>query len=402
MTFQTLKIPAHFELQPSLDFARQISTLSADIPILGLDFSGWSTSKAHELPLKPFGMLIVSQALRQFKARASQVIIAPTNLPNNDIESYAGHIGFFQSCGIDWGKQPGQAKGSQTYLPMRQYSTSNLHHGSDAEILGRELAEKLTQRTDGGLVKTLAYSFMEIIRNVIEHSQSPDFWTCAQYWPSKGEAEIALLDCGIGLQASLHDNPHIRPLLTNHQEALKYALWPGISGKMYAGKRSNPNDEWENGGYGLYMNYRICNEGGSFFIASGDAGLYREKGEDNHYYGYSLPGVALRLRIRVETLEKYDTVYHKKFLEDARHEAEKLQGGVMPTGATMSQMLREDFPRLEATLKIGNVIRHPKLGAAIVEQIETTKQGGLMLSIRLSDGRVKRVRADEVVIEDTQ
>lgn len=216
-------------------------------------------------------------------------------------------------------------------------------HSRDAEALGEELARKLTQQSDGMLVKTLSYSFCEMIRNVIEHSRSPDFWYCAQYWPSRGEAEIALIDSGIGLRTSLSDNPHLRPYLVDDRIVIKYALMPGISGKMYPGKRSDPYDAWENSGFGLYMNYRICNEGGSFFIASGNTGLYREKNADNQYYDYVLPGVALRLRMRAETLENYDQKYHALFLADGEREAENIRGGVIPTGDKMSRMLQGRF-----------------------------------------------------------
>jgi hypothetical protein len=343
LNIYTLKIPPQLELQASLNFAQEALTVPSETTILSLDFSAWGQAKAHELPLKPFGMLIISQAVRQLRKRLPNVVIVPTLPAKNDIEGYAAHMGFFDACGIELKKPFGDAKGSHTYLPITQVMTDNLFISSQAEDLGKELARKLTQQNDGKLVKTLEFSFMEIIRNVIEHSRSKDFWYCAQYWSSKGEAEIALIDCGMGLRQSLLDNPHLRPTLTDDRIALKYALMPGISGKMYAGKVSNPDDIWENTGFGLYMNYRICNEGGNFFIASGDSGLYREVGEDNHYTSYSLPGVALRLRMRSNTLEQYDSHYHHIFMQEGLAEAQRLSGGVIPTAERMSTMLRSGF-----------------------------------------------------------
>ena len=58
---------------------------------------------------------------------------------------------------------------------------------------------------------------------------------------------------------------------------------------------------------------------------------------------YHLPGVALRLRMRTETLENYDQQYHHAFLADGEREAKRIAGGVIPTGERMSRMLRTGF-----------------------------------------------------------
>jgi hypothetical protein len=102
--------------------------------------------------------------------------------------------------------------------------------------------------------------------------------------------------------------------------------------------------------------------------------------------------------MQIETLEQYDTLYHKRFLEDARREAAKVQGGVLPTGTKMSQMLRHNF-RIETLINIGNQVRHATMGLGVVEEIRTSKQGATLLKIRFESGREKELRADEVSIE---
>lgn len=343
MLIKTVAIPRILDLQASLAFAAEVAALEPNVTVLGIDFSAWGRVPAYELPLRPFGMLIVSQAIQQCKSRNPAVIIAPTNLPGNDIESYAAHMGFFQACNVPLGKEPGQAKGSPTYLPITKIENPSYLHGSEIEHRSLELARKLTQQQGGALVKTLQYSFTEIIRNVAEHAQSPDYWMCAQYWPSRGEAEIALIDSGRGLRASLRNNPLIREQVVDDRAAVKFALMPGISGAMWQGKPQRDDDPWQNSGFGLYMNYRICAEGGNFFIASGDTGLFCEKDSEHQYTSYHLPGVALRLRMRTETLEKYEQRYHHTFLADGEREASKIRGGVLPTGERMSRMLRSSF-----------------------------------------------------------
>jgi hypothetical protein len=166
---------------------------------------------------------------------------------------------------------------------------------------------------------------------------------CAQYWPSRNEAEIALIDSGRGLRASLSNNPFIREQLVDDRAAVKFALMPGISGKVWRGKKQRDDDPWQNSGFGLYMNYRICTEGGEFFIASGDTGLLCEKDSEPRYTSYSLDGVALRLKMNTRTLEDYEEKYHSRFLEEGVREAERIASGVIPTGERMSRMIRRSF-----------------------------------------------------------
>lgn len=131
--------------------------------------------------------------------------------------------------------------------------------------------------------------------------------------------------------------------MVDDRTAIKYALMPGISGTVWKGKPQRADDVWENSGFGLYMNYRICTEGGSFFIASGNSGVYCEKGSEHQWLDYHLPGVALRLKMRTETLENYKERYHLAFLADGTREAKQIAGGVIPTGERMSRMLRTGF-----------------------------------------------------------
>lgn len=333
--FTTVSIPPRLDLEASLQLAGALMALSPQLKAVLFDFSRLEW-------VEPFGMLIAAQAIQQFRQRAPGASLAPINLPANDAEGYATHVGFFDACNFPLTKRYGEAKGSSIYLPITRRASLDLLHGRDAEKLGRELAQKLTQQPNGDLVNTLAFSFCEIIRNVMEHSRSENFWYCAQYWPSKGDAEIALMDSGIGLRASLSNNPYTRDLITSDEMALKYALMPGVSGRRWGNRRAS-DDEWENTGYGLYMNYRICDEGGSFFIASGSKGLYREKGAPNVYHDYALPGVALRLKMRVEAMQGFDKHLRHQFLADAEREASQIEGGILPTGDRMSQMLRKGF-----------------------------------------------------------
>ena len=69
--------------------------------------------------------------------------------------------------------------------------------------------------------------------------------------------EIAIIDRGVGLRPTLSRNPHLT--IASDHDAIMYALSPGISGKFYEGVRIDRNNPYQNSGFGLYMNCRLCN-----------------------------------------------------------------------------------------------------------------------------------------------
>ncbi len=98
-------------------------------------------------------------------------------------------------------------------------------------------------------------------------------FAAAIHQPHKKQAEIGILDVGVGIRNSLSKNPHLT--LESDRDALNLALMPGISGKMFKGvvRNAYDYDPWQNSGYGLYAVSRLCGLGGKFLIGSGDAAL---------------------------------------------------------------------------------------------------------------------------------
>ena len=277
--------------------------------------------------------------------------------------TYAAHMGFFQSFGVEFGKQPGQAAGSSNYVPMTILDLEDIEHAAaqraraiqdEIEDQSRRLAEVLSKSDSGALFDTLVYSMREIMRNVVEHSKSDRLGICAQYWPSKSRVEVAILDRGIGVRESIRHNPHIDA--SDHKSALNYALMPAVSGTAFKGARRQPKGPWVNSGFGLYMTNRICRNGGNFFIGSGDTGmLLTSKGEGKRYYPSNLVGTAVRMVIRTKEILSLDealTTYRNEGYEIQRRYAEIVS--IDPSAASL--MLSRDFDlplweRLLATVK---------------------------------------------------
>jgi hypothetical protein len=150
--------------------------------------------------VEPSAMLLVSSEIAELRMRFPG---ARFLCRKHERMTYAGHMGFFKSFGVDFGKHPGQAAGSSSYIPMTLINYEDIENMADErqhalqdeiEDHSKRLAEMLCKAPDGPLFDTLAYSIREIMRNVAEHSKSIRLGICAQYWPSKNKVEVAIVD----------------------------------------------------------------------------------------------------------------------------------------------------------------------------------------------------------------
>lgn len=298
--------------------------------------------------VEPFTMAYVSAEIKRFgELRSSQgVKFEAVNFKNN---SYAAHMGFYKAFGLQYGNEPGEASGSSRYIPLNILNVNELKQeaidsyeyvGQIIEERSNELAKMLTQEDNTDLVETLTFSFREIMRNVVEHSESEVLEFCAQYWPTQHKVEIVVLDSGIGIKESLLRNPFLT--INDDREAIQLSLMPSISGKMYKGVKKDKKNVWQNSGFGLYMTNRICRDGGSFFICSNGAGLLLTKGKKQDI-STSFRGTAIRMIIDTRNvsdltkrLEKYRDVGHRVAQSIS-------ESGSYIEASVASMMLSKDF-----------------------------------------------------------
>lgn len=332
-----IPVPSSLDLENALAF----STLLSDIE----ESEEYVFDFLRTRNVEPFPMLLVSSQIRRLADKFPNSKIACANYKHM---SYAGHMGFFQAFGLDFGKFPGEANGSSKYLPMTIFDCDTLikeaaekgtEVGDVVEELSKRLAKMLCSE-EGPVYDTLAYSLRELMRNVLEHSHAKQFGVCAQHWPSKNKVEVAILDRGIGLQASLRNNPHLD--VSDDKRALNYALMPAVSGKAFKGSRKQRGN-WANSGFGLYMTSRICRNGGIFFIASGKTGmLITHKSEGKKYFSCNFEGTAVRMVVRTNQIAEL-----RDALEQYRNEGYAIQSkyreivNIDPSAASL--MLSEDF-----------------------------------------------------------
>ncbi|RYJ42884.1 hypothetical protein [Flavobacterium beibuense] len=247
-------------------------------------------------------LLLLSSEIHLFKKANSESEFIAKNFTHC---TYPAHMGFFQSFGLNHGKFPGEAKNNNRYIPIRIYKTNDIKQvardmfvnpGEILEDFAAEISNVLTQGKDENLFEILKYCVREILRNIVEHSESDKFGFCAQYLPSLNKVSFAVLDRGIGIRKSISNNPKLN--ISTDLEAIQQSLLPGVSGKVYAGQKRKPKGEWANSGYGLFMTSNICLNGGSFFIASGNNGIFKSEKEDK-IINIKIDGTALNLTINL-------------------------------------------------------------------------------------------------------
>lgn len=292
------KMPKKFDLESALKFSVDMDKLTIDDEFI-LDHKNVKR-------VEPFGLLLIASKIRSISKKKNVKI---TGYKNN--MSYAAHMGYFDSINIEYGKKIGQANGNDNYKPITKESINALNikafnkYGTDTlkyieEEISKPLA-KVLGRTDIRIINNLTFCISEIIRNVIEHSESNDFWFAAQYWPSRSLVEFSILDEGTGIGKSLQKNKKIN--FKSNKEALQLSINAGVTSSE---KKKHKKIE-DNSGFGLFMSSSICSRLGDFALCSGDACVIKK----NKYMftkNASFEGTIIRMRLNTNLINDIQKV----------------------------------------------------------------------------------------------
>lgn len=334
-----INVPQNLSLRNAINFCNRLWSLEDD--------ESYEFDFARLGLVEPFTMAYVANELKRFSLSKPGTCSA-MNFENH---SYAAHMGFFRAFGLEHGKEPGEATGSSTYIPLTILKVSDIkseaakfgeHIGDVLEAKSKRIATILTRQQSGDLVDTLTFSIREIMRNVVEHSHSDVIEYCAQYWPTKHLVEVAVLDTGTGIYEGLRSNPYLE--MSNERDAVHLALLPGVSGKMYKGVKERKHDEWQNSGFGLYMTNRICRNGGDFFICSNDSSVLLASGKKEDIE-CTYKGTALRLRIDTNSITTYKDML-ARFRKEGYEIAKQFAGEDAIKPSIASTMLARDFQEI--------------------------------------------------------
>ena len=140
----------------ALKIASDISSLDlSDAEDILFDFTKYSENN-------PFSNLLIANSIRTFrKNHKNKCQLKPNGA------SYLSHLGFYQMIGADYGKQLGEARASDNYVPITKV-TFNGDFYQTIEDKSEKLAALL--KFDKELSLFLKYLFIETIRNTYEHA----------------------------------------------------------------------------------------------------------------------------------------------------------------------------------------------------------------------------------------
>jgi len=296
---------------------------------------------------EPFGMLMAACAIKQMRSKWPNVLFhivgSQSALNTNQGSSYAAQMGFYSAISdkLHIGKEVGELTGNDNYIPITEldfkkiereefFANSICNKQEAIDQRARTLANVLC-RNNYQMKSIMSYIIREILRNIPEHAQSQKALMCAQYWPNKRFAEIAILDEGIGICASFQQNPRFKGLIKNDKEAVSYAIQPGVSCtfdpmKNYNNEHDNP---WQNSGFGLYTVHELAkNLKGSFCIVSGKGYLscdYSNKNFPVSYKGETfLQGTAIKIGFSEDDLINSEEMLND-IVEKGEKEAKKIK-----------------------------------------------------------------------------
>lgn len=188
--------------------------------------------------------------------------IKPENI-HHKIESKSGHylerMGLFKMWGIESGMSIVEHEESERFIPLTCVRTEEELSRIITNISPLLHLDAYPEQAD-----TMRYIIDEITRNVIEHADAEHgAIVCAQYYPRSKKIRIGVADSGIGIRATIRHSHKA----DTHLEAIRLALWPGITGTT-----GKPGGTAQNAGAGLFFTKSIARVNQDFFlIYSGDA-----------------------------------------------------------------------------------------------------------------------------------
>ena len=259
----TFILPKCLDESRALEFSCELNnTDPSDRMILDVSRLRWAY---------PFGTLVVASQIRRYINHYEPQVELVGYSELNHTHSYLSHIGFFRHLGFELGKNPGEARGSRSYMPITVLRYTDLMID---EIMGDSPMHKaiqakadtfsslLTQSHRSAITTPVSYCIRELVRNVFEHARIGECMLAGQQY-SNGRVQIGIVDNGCGILSSLKERFDVK----SDSEALSYALKPGISRSVL----TDDDNQWSNSGFGLYVLSELGRRTGYFSITSGSA-----------------------------------------------------------------------------------------------------------------------------------
>lgn len=173
---------------------------------------------------------------------------------------YLVRMGLFKMLNIESEITMVEHESAGRFIPLTQ-----IHTSSELTKFITEMIPLLHLEPDQA--QTIGYIVSELVRNVIEHANSENgAFVCAQYYKKSNTIRLGIVDTGIGIRKAINQSYSTKTDL----EAIKLALWPGITGTT---RREGGSEQ--NAGAGLFFIKSIAWVNRDFFIIYSGNTMYK-------------------------------------------------------------------------------------------------------------------------------
>jgi anti-sigma regulatory factor (Ser/Thr protein kinase) len=173
---------------------------------------------------------------------------------------YLVRMGLFKMLNIESEITMVEHEPAGRFIPLTQ-----IHTSSELTRFITEIIPLLHLEPDHA--QTIGYIVSELVRNVIEHANSKDgAFLCAQYYKKSSTIRMGIVDTGIGIKKAINQSYSAQ----TDSEAIKLALWPGITGTT---RREGGSEQ--NAGAGLFFIKSIAWVNRDFFIVYSGNTMYK-------------------------------------------------------------------------------------------------------------------------------
>lgn len=249
-------------------------------------------------------MVLAMVAALGLKVDSKKIVCEPFEARS---KHYFERMGLFRMLGLDSGIKMVEHEQAGRFIPLTQIR--------DSEDLKEFITEMIPLlHLDPSHADSIKYVVSELIRNVLEHAESPQgAILAAQYYPVNKVIRIGVADTGLGIKNTIRN---AYPQVKNDIEAIRLALMPGVTGTT-----SKEGGTERNAGAGLFFVKSIAKVNRDFFVIySGDAmykllksqtirtKLYGDPFDDEHSKKTNFPswnGTVVGIDITLEATEGF-------------------------------------------------------------------------------------------------
>ena len=219
------------------------------------------TVDARELAhISPVGLATLVSIVRHAMTNGHYVKGTYRHPEKRHVRTYLSRMNFGRLIGLQDVEHPRRSRSRGRFRELVEVGTAE-----DCSKVADQLRRVLTKQvalTDV-VLNNVTYCVLELLENVIHHAQSStNGVACAQAYPKSHAVELAIVDCGIGVRASLAKNPEHAPRARSDADAILLALQKGVT--------STPE---RNTGEGLFFVAELMTEAGRMRVQSGEAML---------------------------------------------------------------------------------------------------------------------------------